>query len=428
VPSTLTNPVCARSLTTVIRAVTAVGDAELLVVANGAGPRQRLPILDQPPVRVLESTRPGPGAARNVGLRAARHPIVLFTDDDCVVPPTWCADMAGGLRRADTAAAAAPVDVLPVGPVTAFLNHQRTFHATALDATRVQFPLTAACAVDRTRTDVCFDERFLAAAGEDVDFGFQIRDRGGEIAWLDVPPVAQALTDTVDQLSQRFLAYGQAAAMLYLSGRASHQMPYAHIFYRDLCDGCPEVRRQLRQFRELPDPAVRAAFVDLPLVVEAATLAGYLAEVGDQLGETLVEIDRDALRDGWRRLFDRPAVGGSTIDWTDLRADLALMPGAGGESGAAAGRQREVGELLRAHANLRAVSNEARAILLGSPDPERTRANEAARAIAASVPGTGWTLDELDRSLRAAGVPFGYGMLQLELVLSPLARSAPGQS
>src|SRR6185436_12009440 len=92
VPSTLTNPACGRALDSVVRAVAAVDDGEVLVVANGAGPRRCPPALAQPSVRVLECSRTGPSAARNAGLAAARHSVVLFTDDDCVVPPTWCTD------------------------------------------------------------------------------------------------------------------------------------------------------------------------------------------------------------------------------------------------------------------------------------------------------------------------------------------------
>ena len=421
VPSTLTNPSCELALASVVSAARTVPDAEVIVVANGPGPRRNPPALADRLVRVVDSHRPGPSAARNVGLRAARHPIVLFTDDDCLVPPTWCADLAAGLRRAGTAAAAAPVDVLPAGPVTAFLNHQRIFHAPALDATRVKFPLTAACAVDRTRTDAVLDERFLEAAGEDAEFGYRIRDGGGEIAWLDVPPVVQLMVETVDQVSQRFLAYGRGCALLFLGGRAAHAMPYAHIFYGDLCTGSPAARRRLRQFRELPDRAAGALFADLELVVEAATLAGYLAGLGEQLGHPLVDLDREALRDGWRRVFDAPDE--STVDWADLRPDLALL-GGGGEPEPGPNRHRQIGELLRAHAALRALSPESRAILeTHGLDPELVRANENARALASSLSGA--TIAEADRALRAAGVPFGYGMLQLEQALSQAPRSVP---
>jgi GT2 family glycosyltransferase len=39
--------------------------------------------------RRVGSARRGVGAARNAGLRACRHDIVLWTDDDCTVAPDW---------------------------------------------------------------------------------------------------------------------------------------------------------------------------------------------------------------------------------------------------------------------------------------------------------------------------------------------------
>jgi glycosyltransferase involved in cell wall biosynthesis len=422
IPSTLTNPACGRALDSVVRAVATVDDGEVLVVANGAGPRRCPPALAQPSVRVLECSRTGPSAARNFGLAAARHSVVLFTDDDCVVPPTWCSDMANGIRRAGTAAAGAPVDVLPVGPVTAFLNHQRIFHAPALDATRVRFLVTAACAVDRTRTAARFDESLRA--GEDAEFGHKIRDHGGDIAWLDVPSVCQSMVDTVDQIGRRFIAYGRAGATLYLRGRASHRMPYAHAFYRQLCG--ENAGRRLRRFRELPDPAVRAVFANLELVVEAATLAGYLAELGHRLGHELVALDADGLRAGWRDIFDQPAVG-AQADWADLRPDPTLLThlrdtDAPVDAGPApnGGLRGQVAEVLSAHAALLPPPAAVREALEDRTiDPTLAQQAEAVGAIARSLAGSGITMRQLDRSLRAAGVRFSYGMRRLEQVLDP---------
>lgn len=50
-------------------------------------------------LRYIRSNERGVGRARNVGLREARHELVLYTDDDCTVPPNWIAVMAGTLLR-----------------------------------------------------------------------------------------------------------------------------------------------------------------------------------------------------------------------------------------------------------------------------------------------------------------------------------------
>ncbi|MEO8697526.1 MAG: glycosyltransferase family A protein [Acidimicrobiales bacterium] len=45
-------------------------------------------------IRYVESKTRGKGAAMNEGLRLARSPYVVCTDDDCEAPPGWAADMA----------------------------------------------------------------------------------------------------------------------------------------------------------------------------------------------------------------------------------------------------------------------------------------------------------------------------------------------
>ena len=47
-----------------------------------------------PNLRLVRSNTQGSGRARNIGLKVARGPIVLFTDDDCRVPTHWIATMA----------------------------------------------------------------------------------------------------------------------------------------------------------------------------------------------------------------------------------------------------------------------------------------------------------------------------------------------
>jgi GT2 family glycosyltransferase len=46
-------------------------------------------------------TNRGPAAARNEGWRAARAPLIAFTDDDCVPQPEWLASLVRALANAD---------------------------------------------------------------------------------------------------------------------------------------------------------------------------------------------------------------------------------------------------------------------------------------------------------------------------------------
>lgn len=53
-------------------------------------------------VRVIHTTSRGKTRALNIGLREVRGTTVLFTDDDCTVPPTWISSAAAALSADQT--------------------------------------------------------------------------------------------------------------------------------------------------------------------------------------------------------------------------------------------------------------------------------------------------------------------------------------
>lgn len=97
-----------RALLTALRAQRLDGaNVEVVVVDDGSGP-ETMSVLSAEKARgelsleVLRHDRArGQAAARNLGWRAARAPVIAFTDDDCRPPPSW-------LSRALTAAARYP--------------------------------------------------------------------------------------------------------------------------------------------------------------------------------------------------------------------------------------------------------------------------------------------------------------------------------
>ena len=81
--------------------------AELIIIDNGStdGTSEWASSLMLPnmPVRLVTEPEPGQARARNAGMAAARGDIILFTDDDVVLPSQWIEKMTGPLRtgRAD---------------------------------------------------------------------------------------------------------------------------------------------------------------------------------------------------------------------------------------------------------------------------------------------------------------------------------------
>lgn len=79
-------------------------DFEVVVVDNASptdATQQYVRGLGDPRVRVVSEPTAGLSRARNTGLRAARHDIVAFTDDDVAVDARWLRSIARGFGRAD---------------------------------------------------------------------------------------------------------------------------------------------------------------------------------------------------------------------------------------------------------------------------------------------------------------------------------------
>ena len=69
---------------------------DLIIVDNGStdATRTRLERYGTR-IRVLDEPRRGASAARNTGIRAARHPLIAFTDADCIPRRYWLRELVG---------------------------------------------------------------------------------------------------------------------------------------------------------------------------------------------------------------------------------------------------------------------------------------------------------------------------------------------
>lgn len=64
---------------------------EIIVVDNGSHTPPRALVARFANAVLVEEATPGPGPARNRGVRAAHAPILAFTDSDCIADPGWAA-------------------------------------------------------------------------------------------------------------------------------------------------------------------------------------------------------------------------------------------------------------------------------------------------------------------------------------------------
>lgn len=118
--------------------------------------------------------RSGPAAARNLGWRSTRAPVVAFTDDDCVPDPLW---LEAGLAALGDGAR---VVVGRTGPPADQLHVAGSPFARVMAVEDTRFFET--CNVFYRRRDLevvgGFDERFRRPSGEDTHLGLRVTELG----------------------------------------------------------------------------------------------------------------------------------------------------------------------------------------------------------------------------------------------------------
>jgi len=116
----------------------------------------------------------GPAGARNCGWRAARGPIIAFTDDDCIPESSW-------LREA-LAAFTADIDALAGRVVVPLPDAPTDYERDAAGLATAEF-VTANCFCRRSVLEAVggFDERFTMAWREDSDLQFSMLEQGYRI-------------------------------------------------------------------------------------------------------------------------------------------------------------------------------------------------------------------------------------------------------
>ncbi|MQA03772.1 MAG: mycofactocin system glycosyltransferase [Streptosporangiales bacterium] len=201
------------------RCLASVGTAHPVIVVDDASP-------DPAPIasacarfgaRVVRRAVPGgPAAARNTALPGVDTELVAFVDSDCIVAPTWLAELAGhfadhmvtacaprvvGCSRHDVDGdlVPSPLDMGPHAAVVAPMG-------------RVSYLPTAALLVRRAALGGGFDEQLRY--GEDVDLVWRLIDAGGRVLYDPTVRVRHAEPESRRTALVRRFRYGTSAAPL----------------------------------------------------------------------------------------------------------------------------------------------------------------------------------------------------------------------
>jgi glycosyltransferase involved in cell wall biosynthesis len=326
-------PVLRQTVVGALRSAALISDdAEVLVVVNGRGRVPELDDLSSPALRVLYVEQRNVAVARNTVLAQARHDIVLFTDDDCDVPPPWCAQMATALREPGCVAVSAPVRVAVAGPVSAYLDYQRVFDALPTGSGLPLVLVTTNCGLRRDQIPVRFDPR-LHTAGEDSAFALALAKAGIRCRWLaDATPVRHGASERIEEITARYLRNAHYGVDLYLLlGLADAAVPGALAQYRQQISPAFQFDRR---FSELRSPQARTAFSIYDHLAVVAGAIGYLDRLGTEVGHPLLELDLPGLTAAWRDIGERVREQVSTLSpaqWAALEVDYPGMPDRLGE-------------------------------------------------------------------------------------------------
>ena len=285
VVSTRDRPERLRRLIAALRAQTLPpADVELVIADNGLVPAVVMPA-PGPALRLLRPPAPGgPASGRNLGWRAARAPLVAFTDDDCEPTPGW-------LEALLTAAAAHPGAIVqgPTRPLACEGHRDGLLaHTVSIETLGPQYE-TCNILYPRPLLERLggFDEGFGAQpAGEDTDLAWRALGAGARAVWAPDALVGHAVERLSPAAALRRAARWGAVVRLYRRHPAARAMLWRRCFWnvwhyllwRSLLSlALPRSLRRLILARHLGALAGRARAAGTPVVALPGAIGFLLA-------------------------------------------------------------------------------------------------------------------------------------------------------
>ena len=229
---------------------------EIVVVDDGSNDVEAVTVaVAAIDAHLVRQSRRGPGAARNAGVRAARAPIVCFTDDDCEPAPGWAETLAEALRAgADVAAG----DTEPGDSANRYVVASQL--VTNYVARHASVPFAASNNLGSTARlllELPFDEAYPDAAGEDRDWCQRLAASGRRIERRPDATVAHHQELTAVAFLRQQMRYGRGAYRYHRRGPLERPRFYAGLLRRGFQEG----------------PLVGL----LVVAAQVATAAGYLS-------------------------------------------------------------------------------------------------------------------------------------------------------
>ena len=228
--------------------------AEILVVDQSQDPAIAALVADAggPSARLVESQGLGVARARNDGLRAAEHDVVLITDDDCTVPADWVS-VGWGLASAHPGAVpSTKEDPLPVD-----LSSER--RGGWLFGNNMALPRDAVLELGG------FDERFgPEEAAEDNEFCYRWLKAGRTLRYEPGLVVEHHDWRSPEELERLYVRYARGEGFFYAKHLRRGDLRMLRFVARDLAWGVRSLASGLLKGRESWTDSRRGVFKGLP--------------------------------------------------------------------------------------------------------------------------------------------------------------------
>jgi glycosyltransferase involved in cell wall biosynthesis len=209
---------------------------ELIVVDDGSGPETAAVLAgesaraDGAPLRVIRrDAAGGPARARNEGWRAARAPLVAFTDDDCEATPRWLEAGLAAHRAHPRSFVQGPVGPSPeeepsIGPFSHTVRVDHLGHG--YETANIFYPR------DLLERLGGFDEQaFSRAGGEDTDLAWKAIGEGIRPVWAPDARMHHAVVQLGPWRSIRKAWRWDESMLPYKRHPALRRHRYAKVFW-----------------------------------------------------------------------------------------------------------------------------------------------------------------------------------------------------
>lgn len=236
VVSTYNRPSRLAAMLAGLRAQTLARDAfEVVVVDNGSGPQTGTVLADEArrgelALHTVRNERTlGPAGGRNRGWRAARAPLIAFTDDDCRPEPDWlerglavCAQHPGAIVQGPTRPD--PAEAAREGLLSHTIRIDRL--GPLYETCNIFYPRELLAAMGG------FDERFgIRPGGEDTDLAWRALGAGRPSAFAPEAIVNHAVEHLGVRGMLRLAARWTASVRVFAEHRETRTVLYRGAFW-----------------------------------------------------------------------------------------------------------------------------------------------------------------------------------------------------